>query len=104
MAAHWEAWLPKWRTYSKNAITRAMNNLLDRDDISPQVSNILHPVLVTHGDSDLGMPMVLGKNLSQQLKTCQGFVVAHGAAHIANFTHPDAINPSIVEFMNKVTN
>jgi 3-oxoadipate enol-lactonase len=103
MDAHWATWIPKWKQYSGNAMFHSMNNLIDRDDISSQVSNIMHPALVTHGDSDFGMPMSRGEQLSQQLGNCQGFVPVPGAAHAANYTHPDLINAAMLEFMAKAT-
>ena len=100
MLEHWAKWLPKWKSYSGEAIFHATNNLLDRDDITPQVSQIGHPALVTHGDADVGMPMILGEQLSQRLKGCKDFVRVPGAAHAANFTHPAVINEALLKFLN----
>jgi 3-oxoadipate enol-lactonase len=103
MAANWDAWLPKWRNYPANAIVHGMNNLLDRDDISARISEIKHPALSTHGDSDHGMPIALGEQLSKMLPNSQGFVVVAGAAHAANYTHPQVVNTALLNFMKKAT-
>lgn len=100
--AHWKKWIPRWKAYSGTAIFHAMNNLLDRDDISGLVSRIQAPALVTHGDADRGMPMALGKRLSEALPNCKAFVPIHGAAHAANYTHADAINPGLLEFLRTI--
>lgn len=103
MAAHWDEWIPKWKQYSGNAIFHAMNNLIDRDDISGKVGGIMQPALVTHGDADSGMPMDRGEHLSGNLGNCKRFVAVPGAAHAANYTHPQLINAAMLEFMAKAT-
>lgn len=102
MAAHWQAWLPKWRSCTGTAIFHAMNSLFDREDITPALPEIEHPSLVTHGDNDIGMPIMLGEQLSKRLKNCQGFVVVSGAAHAANLTHPHVINPPLLSFLKNL--
>ena len=99
-AALWQEWTPKWQARTGDQIFHAMNNLLDRDDITPaQVGQITAPALVTHGDADLGMPIELGEQLAQHLPNCKGFVRIPGAAHAANLTHPQIINPPLVAFL-----
>lgn len=99
MDAIWNQWLPKWRTLSKNAIFHGMNNLLMRDDITSVVSSIKKPALVTHGDADIGLPISLGKALSDRLPDSKKFVTVKGAAHAANFTQPHVINESLIDFL-----
>lgn len=77
-----------------------MNNLFDRDDITAeQLRQITAPALVTHRDADLGMPIELGEQLAQNLPNGKGFVRIPGAAHAANLTHPQIINPPLMAFL-----
>lgn len=98
---HWEKWLPRWKEISGDRIYHAMNNLLNRDDITSELSKILCPALVTHGTEDYGMPMELGVQLSKNLPGCKGFVPVPGAAHTANLTHAQIIQPRLEEFLEK---
>lgn len=101
MESIWNSWLPKWRSYSGNAIVHAINNLVDRDDISHRLSEIQQPALVTHGDADVGMPIELGRKLCESLPNCQGFVTIPKAAHAANYTHPESLTAPLLDFLSK---
>jgi len=98
----WNYWLPKWKGLGKNSIFYAMNNLLFRDDVTSELSSINVAALVTHGDSDVGMPISLGRALSEKLKNCKKFVEVKGAAHAANFTHALPINKAMKTFLDTI--
>lgn len=102
MADHWDKWLPVWKLYAKNAIYCGMNNLLERDDISLQLSQIPHATLITHGEQDYGMPIEHGYFLQQHLKNCFDLVAIPGAAHAANYTHPALINEAMARFFRSL--
>ncbi len=101
--AHWDTWLPRWRERTGDQIFHAMNNLLDRDEIESQLSAIRCPALVTHGELDSGIPPALGQALCDALPKCRGFVLVPGAAHVANLTHPEAINPPLRAFLAQIS-
>lgn len=99
MEDHWNKWLPKWKQISGEAIFHAMNNLLDRDEITHLLQEITCPAFVTHGADDSAIPEALGKDLSIKLPNCRGFVVSSGA-HAVNLTHPEVINPPLKKFLD----
>jgi pimeloyl-ACP methyl ester carboxylesterase len=99
MEVHWNKWLPKWKQISKAAIFHAMNNLLDRDEITHRLQDISCPALVTHGADDSAIPAAVGEELSKKLPYCRGFVVSPGA-HAVNMTHPEIINPGLKKFLD----
>jgi len=99
----WDHWIPRWKARTKEAMFHAMNNLIDRDDVSCEVYRVMQPALVTHGEADVGMPIQKGRELSKSLKNCQGFIAVPEAAHAANFTHPEPINSALLEFLAKAT-
>ena len=103
IAAHWATWIPKWKQRSGNEMFHAMNNLIDRDNIESEVHKIHHPALITHGDADFGVPLTLGEQLNKLLPKSQGLIVVPGAAHAANYTHPELINTALLDFMKKAT-
>lgn len=102
MAAHWNTWQPKWKAHTGEALFHAINNLINRDEISPKLSEIRHPAIVTHGDADIGVPLSFGRELCVALPNCQGLIVVPGAAHAANYTHAEHINPALLTFLEKV--
>ena len=102
MEAYWDHWLPKWKQHSKEAIFHAMNNLLDRDDVTHRLSEIICPVLITHGDNDSAIPAAIGEELSRRLPNCREFVVASGA-HAVNMTNPKAINLALKNFLHTLS-
>ena len=100
VATHWNTWWPKAKGIPGTHIFAAMNNLIDRDDITDeQLKQIAVPVLVTHGTADEGMPIALDQHLYETLPNAKGLVKIEGAAHIANMTHPEQVNPQLVEFL-----
>lgn len=99
MENHWNKWLPKWKQISGEAIFHAMNNLLERDEITHRLQDIRCPAFITHGMDDNAIPEALGKELSVKLRNCQGFVVSPGA-HAVNLTHPEIINPPLKKFLD----
>ncbi len=101
MESHWNKWIPQWKQISGEAIFHAMNNLLDRDEISHRVSEITCQVLITHGTEDSAIPAALGEELSKKLPNCTNFVVAPGA-HAVNLTHSEIINPPLKRFLDEV--
>lgn len=98
---HWRRWTPRWRATGGEQIFHAMNNLLERDDISSRLSEIHCPALVTHGDADHGIPIALGEVLDRQLPGSVGLVRVPGAAHAANMTHPQVVNPPLRDFLSR---
>lgn len=102
MEAVWNYWLPKWQSLSKDAIFHGMNNLLNRDEIIHRLGEITMPALITHGDADVGMPIELGRMLAERLPNCKNFFAVKGAAHAANYTHPESINKALIDFLDYV--
>lgn len=102
MNSMWNQWIPKWKQVSANAIFHAMNSLMTRDDVSNKLDLIKHPTLITHGEEDIGMPIVHGKFLRDHLPNCKGFIPIAGAAHAANYTHPESVNQAILDFLIEI--
>jgi pimeloyl-ACP methyl ester carboxylesterase len=99
MEDHWNHWLPQWKQISGDAIYHAMNNLLERDEITHRLAEITCPVFVTHGDHDSTVPPILGEELSKQLPGCRGFATFPGC-HAVNMTHSKMLNPPLKKFLS----
>lgn len=92
-------WLERWRQIPREHFVAAMNNLIERDDIQHQLPGIQCPAIVFHGLDDTGIPPSEGERLHRTLPGSKRFVTVPGAAHAPNLTHPDAVNPPLVEFL-----
>lgn len=92
-------WKAKWTAAAPEAIIHPGGCLLDRDDITDRVGEITQPTLVVHGTEDAAISLDKAKALCEALPDCRGLVEVPGAAHAANLTHPDIVNPPIAEFL-----
>ncbi|MEM9492595.1 MAG: alpha/beta hydrolase [Myxococcota bacterium] len=96
----WDTWVPRWKQHSVQQLEHALNNLVDRDDIDPQIAEIACPALIAHGTDD-GMPIAVGEKLANDLPNCRGFIAIPGAYHAACMTHPDALAAPLDDFLTK---
>jgi len=73
--------------------------LLGRDDITDRLGEIGCPAFVVHGTEDGAIDMELARTMAAGLSGCAGVVPIAGAAHAANLTHPDLVNPPLLAFL-----
>jgi 3-oxoadipate enol-lactonase len=92
-------WLERWRQVPAGHFAAAMNNLLHREDIHERLASIPFPAIVFHGLEDTGIPPSEGERLHRTLPGSKRFVPVPGAAHAANLTHPEVVNPPLLEFL-----
>lgn len=92
-------WLERWRQIPPGHFAAAMDNLIHRDDISARLGEISCPAIVFHGLEDTGIPPSEGEHLHRTLPGSKGYVPVPGAAHAANLTHPEVVNPPLLEFL-----
>lgn len=55
--------------------------------------------MVIHGTEDGAIGMDLAERLAAGLPGCDGVVAIEGAAHAANLTHPEQVNPPLLAFL-----
>lgn len=96
--AHWEPWVSRWRAMPREQLRAPATCLFERDDITARLGEIAAPAIVFHGTADHAIPMARGEALHRGLSGSRGLIRVEGAAHAANFTHPDAVNPALVDF------
>jgi 3-oxoadipate enol-lactonase len=92
-------WHERWRQVPGANYMAATRNLTDRDDISGRLKEIRCPTLVIHGQEDTGIPPSDGEFLHKTLPGSVRFVLVPGATHAANLSHPEAVNPPLLEFL-----
>lgn len=101
-AAENPRWIAKWQARPHHTIVEPGKCLLNRDDISPRLSEITCPALVIHGTADTAIPLASAKALAAGLRACNGVVEVEGAAHAANLTHPVPVNAALIPFLRGI--
>lgn len=96
-------WISKWKARDRKAIAIPFETLVTRDDITDRAGDIECPVLIVHGEEDTAIPIATAEHMAELLADCRGLVRVPGAAHAANMTHPDIVNPAIDAFLEEVT-
>jgi pimeloyl-ACP methyl ester carboxylesterase len=96
-------WVPRWEARDGAELAVAGRALLERDDISDRLGEITAPSLIVHGTADEAITMDRAEATCAGLPECRGVVKVEGAAHTPNMTHPDVVNPALVDFLAAVT-
>ena len=99
-------WIATWKERSARLGNSFMampgRCLLTRDDVTPRLAEIKCPAIVVHGTDDHAIPIERAEILRTGLGNCQSYVTVPGAAHAANLTHPDQVNPPLVAFLRSL--
>jgi 3-oxoadipate enol-lactonase len=95
-------WIAKWRARPKALIVEPGRCLLERDDISARLQEITCPAIVLHGTRDSAIEMDRAQALADGLRGCDGVVAIDGAAHAANLTHAEQVNPPLLGFLRRL--
>ncbi len=94
-------WIAKWKARPRELFLEPSNTLFERDDITDRVGEITCPAFIAHGTADTAITLESAKELRDALPHCVAFVEVEGAAHAANLTHADQVNPPLLEFLRK---
>jgi 3-oxoadipate enol-lactonase len=97
--AHNGHWIAKWKARPPEVLVEPVRCLLGREDITDRLGEIKCPALVIHGTGDTAIEMELAQRLAAALPGSCGLVSVEGAAHAANLTHPDQVNPALLSFL-----
>lgn len=94
-------WFKKWEDLPRDGFRHAYDCLVHRDDITGRLPEITCPAMIVHGDEDQAIVMAKAEALRDGLGNCDQLVVVKGAAHAANLSHPEQVNPPLREFLRK---
>jgi 3-oxoadipate enol-lactonase len=94
-----QQWKTIWRDWDPARLVAAGSALLDRDDITDRLEELAMPVLGVHGTEDQAIPVARAHEICAAVGDCRGVVEVPGAAHAANLTHPDVVNPAMRTFL-----
>ena len=94
-------WIERWQKNSPERFAPAFDNLADRDDARPRLSEIGCPALIIHGELDATMPLPRAEDLCSRIPGCEGVFVVPGAGHTSNLENRDSFNQVLREFVVK---
>lgn len=97
--AHQGETFRRWQDWDRDRVARSIDALTGRDDITDRVGTITVPTLVFHGEADEAIPFPVGEELAGQLGKVVRFVPVPGAGHTASLTHPELVNPQLLDFL-----
>jgi 3-oxoadipate enol-lactonase len=95
-------WFRKWAGLDRKGFEYAFRCLMDRDDISDRMGEIVAPAVIFHGSDDAAIPLERAEFLRDHLRGCRDLVVVPGAGHASNLSHPDAVTPKLRDFVATV--
>jgi pimeloyl-ACP methyl ester carboxylesterase len=93
------AWIAKWRQLPRSALRRALQALVNRDDIQDRLGEIKVPTLVIHGTADAAINFELAQRLSSELANSRPIVQIEGGGHACNLTHPKLVNLAVQRYL-----
>lgn len=96
-------WVAKWKARPPEAMKDPSECLLSRDDITARLGEITCPAIVVHGTADTAISMDRARALAAGLSGAGPVVEIEGGAHSSNLTHPDLVNPPLLEFLRRVS-
>jgi 3-oxoadipate enol-lactonase len=96
------SWLAKWAGHDTGQFLLAFRCLMDRDDITGRLAEIVCPALVVHGTADAAIPMARAEALRDGLGGPAELVPIEGGSHAANLTHPDQVNAAMLAFLRRL--
>lgn len=97
-----DEWIAKWKAMPREQIRIPGHALLTRESIEDRLGEVTCPVLGVHGEEDGAIPPDRARAQYAALPDLRGFVTVPGAAHAANLTHPDDVNPPLRAFLDEV--
>lgn len=96
--AYWKNYL---RENTPSTITHAVEGVIFRKPILPELQHIQCPTLIITGEEDVATTIVKGQKIHDNIKGSV-FVKIPGAGHSSSFETPEKVNKAIEEFLSRL--
>jgi len=96
-----ERWMGPAAALPPDTMNQIYNTLSTRDDISDRMGELTMPALVIHGTADFAITIDIARAYVKDLPDAE-LVEIEGAAHAANLTHHEQVNPPLKAFLARV--
>lgn len=94
-------WLHQLSLNRKDTITKAVDGVVSRKAILPELKNITCPTLVITGDEDVATTVEKGRKIHQHISNSK-FVIIPKAGHTSVVEEPAAVNAAIEAFLKSI--
>jgi 3-oxoadipate enol-lactonase len=84
---------------NRRSIWRAVNGVLARESIYPELGKIAAPTLVAVGEEDVGTPPAMSQRIAQAISGAK-FRIIPQAGHGSTLEQPEAVTAAIAEFLD----
>jgi len=95
-------WVERWARMGHGDMDLPLQTLMERDDLTPKLSDIACPSIVIHGTADKAIDIQYGRHLAENLPECSGLHPQDGAGHAVNLARPVAVNAIMTRFLGQV--
>jgi 3-oxoadipate enol-lactonase len=96
-------WFAKWAAADRDELRLAFRCLMDRDDITGRLGEISCPTLILHGTADAAIPMEKAEVVQAGLAGPAKLMHVEGGSHASNLSHPDQVNPAMLDFLRSLS-
>jgi 3-oxoadipate enol-lactonase len=93
----WPEWVEKWSQLPADQLGLAYRCLIERDDITDRLGEIMCPAIVVHGTADTAIPFEKSEILTRGLAGPTELIAVDDAPHALSITNPQAVNHAIVK-------
>lgn len=94
-------WLHQLSLNRKDTVTKAVDGVVSRKAILPELKNISCPTLVITGEEDVATTVEKGRKIHQHISGST-FVIIPRAGHTSVVEEPEAVNVAIETFLNSI--
>jgi pimeloyl-ACP methyl ester carboxylesterase len=94
-------WIQFLSLNRKDTITKAVEGVVFRKPILPELKNILCPTLVITGEEDVATTLEKGRKIHQYIAGSR-FVTIPKAGHTSCVEEPEKVNQAILEFLESI--
>ena len=99
---HVEPWIEKWMKQPPAEFVHPYRAVIERDDLSPRLSEVTAPALVVHGSEDAAITLAEVHQWASALPNASPPVVIDGAPHASCATHPREVTTAIDRFLSEL--
>ena len=92
-------WSARFRSVDVPSMLIALDALIKRDDVTPELRRIEQPTLVLVGSEDLSLPPERSRSIARRIAGAE-LVEIDGAGHLSNLEQPGAVTEAMLRFLS----
>ncbi|MBO0880241.1 MAG: alpha/beta hydrolase [Mycobacterium sp.] len=98
-----QQWHSVWQARRPDSFMPPFRAVVQREDLTPRLSEITAPTLIVHGEADASVPVEEARKLGGRLSATRSVVTVADAPHAVCATHSHATNQAIRTFLAELS-